>query len=167
MKARPFFAAGAIFVLSLASAALLFHSSPEPKKAAKAPSSPIAIPADINPNEILTWDCEFPEYKPTSITLTCADGGWQVGKISWQTWNKDGATGTGTFYENLCEPSCAEGKVVNEAVTLRLSTITPWKEKYYFRTLDISTKGGQDFAWGRSGSLQWDVMEFAEGFDNG
>jgi hypothetical protein len=127
-----------------------------------APSSqPISTAAaDIN-----TWDCEFSEHKPMAITLTCADGGLYVDEITWTSWNKTGATGTGTFYENLCQPSCAEGEQVSAPVNVALSDLSPRKGKNYLRTLDIATQDGKDFPWGRTKGLQWDVMEFAEMMD--
>jgi len=127
-----------------------------------APSSqPISTAAaDIN-----TWDCEYPAHKPKAITLTCADGGLYVDEINWTNWNKTGATGTGNFYENLCEPSCAEGEQVSAPVKITLTDLSPRKGKNYLRTLDITTQDGKDFPWGRANRLQWDVMEFAEMMD--
>jgi hypothetical protein len=114
------------------------------------------------PEQILTWDCETPIYKPESITITCADGGIYVEKIRWSTWDEEGATGIGIYSENLCEPNCAEGKRVIAPVKLTLSNLTEQNDKYYLRTLDITTSDGKDFPWGRANSFQWDVMEFAE-----
>jgi len=127
-----------------------------------APSSqPISTAAaDIN-----TWDCEYSEHKPKAITLTCADGGLYVDEITWTTWDKTGATGTGTFYQNLCEPSCAEGEQVSAPVEITLTDLSARKGKNYLRTLDIFTQDGKDFPRGRASSLQWDVMEFAEMMD--
>ena len=124
-----------------------------------APSSqPISTAAvDIN-----TWDCEYSEHKPKAITLTCADGGLYVDEITWNTWTKEGATGSGIFHENLCDPSCAEGESVSEAVKLTLTELTPRKGKFYLRTLDIKTQSGKDFGWDRSSTYTWDVMEFTE-----
>jgi len=124
--------------------------------------APSSQPIPSDPAHIYTWDCEYPEHKPTTITITCADGGISVNKIKWSTWDKSGATGTGTFNENLCEPSCVEGKEVSSLVTITLSDLKARKGKYYLRTLDISTQDGKDFPWGRANGLKWDVMEFAE-----
>jgi hypothetical protein len=115
----------------------------------------------ITPKQILTWDCESAEYKPESITITCADTGIYVEKIKWSTWTKDGANGIGIFSENLCEPSCAEGQRSEAPVNLRLSNLTKQNGKLYLRTLDIGTLDGKDFPWGRANSFQWDLMEFA------
>ena len=145
-KSRVTITAGAVF-LSAALAVSLFS--------AQKTSAP-------TPEQILTWDCETALYKPESITITCADGGIYVEKIQWSTWGQEGATGIGIYSENLCEPSCAEGKRVIAAVKLTLSNLTEQYEKYYLRTLDITTSDGKDFPWGRSNGLQWDVMEFME-----
>jgi hypothetical protein len=148
MKSRAVFAAGAVFLS--AALAVSYFQMKEP---------------EVKATEVLTWDCELPEYKPKAITLTCADGGLYVDEITWNTWTKEGATGSGIFHENLCEPSCAEGEAVSEAVMLTLTELTPRKGKFYLRTLDIETQSGKDFGWGRAGTYQWDVMEFIEHMD--
>jgi hypothetical protein len=118
---------------------------------------------NLNSDQVLTWDCETAEYKPESITITCADGGIFVEKIHWSTWSKEGAAGAGIYSENLCKPSCAEGKRVTAPVKLTLSNLTESKGKIYLRTLDITTSDGKDFPWGKESSFQWDVMEFSGG----
>jgi hypothetical protein len=145
-KSRVAITAGAVF-LSAALAVSLFS--------VQKTSAP-------TPEQILTWDCETAAYKPESITITCADGGIFVEKIRWSTWGEDGATGIGIYSENLCEPNCAEGMRVNAAVKLTLSNLTELNDKYYLRTLDITTTDGKDFPWGRANGFQGDVMEFAE-----
>jgi hypothetical protein len=116
----------------------------------------------ITPEQVLTWDCETAEYKPESITITCADGGVFVEKIQWNTWSKEGTAGTGIYSENLCDPNCAEGKRVTAPVKITLSNLTIYKEKIYLRSLDINTLDGKDFPWGRTSGIEWDVMEFIE-----
>ena len=145
-KSRVAITAGAVF-LSTALAVSLFS---------------IQQSSSLTPEQVLTWDCEIAEYKPESITITCADGGVFVEKIQWSSWSQDGATGTGIYSENLCEPNCAEGTRVTAPVKLTLSNLTEYKGKIYLRTIDISTQNGKDFPWGRANSFQWDVMEFAE-----
>jgi hypothetical protein len=144
-KPRVAITAGAVF-LSAALAVSLFSS-----QQSKTPA----------PEQVLTWDCETAEYKPESITITCADGGIFVEKIQWSTWSKEGATGMGIYSENLCKPNCAEGKTVTAPVKLTLSNLAEYKGKIYLRTLDITTSDGKDFPWGRVDGFQWDVMEFA------
>ena len=153
MKSHKVFAASAVF-LSAALAASLFISSK--------PSKTEERPLKLNATQVLTWDCEFPEYKPETIMIYCGDGGAYVDKITWKSWNQDGAEGTGEYYKNLCKPDCADGEIVHAPVNIRLSELTPRKGKFYLRTLDMSSVSGKDFTWGESGVFDWDVMEFIE-----
>ena len=158
IKTRYVLTVGAVF-LSAALAVTYFQ--------VKEPTGPTAtaIPATLADDEVLTWNCEIPEYKPESIMLTCADGGWMVQTITWSKWGKGGAEGTGIFREKLCEPSCAEGEIAKEKVKVTLSDLKERKGKYYLRTLDIRTASGKDFMSGRGDELKWDVMEFIEMMD--
>jgi hypothetical protein len=113
----------------------------------------------IKATDVLTWDCESAVYKPESITLTCADGGWSLQQITWTLWTEKGAEGTGTFRENLCEPSCAEGKIAEAKVKIELSDLTVYQEKHYLRSLDIQTQDGKDFPWGRAGVIEWNLRD--------
>jgi hypothetical protein len=96
------------------------------------------------PEQVFTWDCEMAEYKPETITITCADGGIFIEKIQWSSWNQAGAAGYGVLSENLCKPSCAEGQQVTATVNLRLSDLTEHKGNYYLQTLDIGTLDGKN-----------------------
>ena len=159
-KARYIFAASAV-TLSAALAANTLFNNPTPNPA-PSPSLTIAIPADLKDTDVLTWDCETPEYKPETIMLTCADGGWMIHSITWSKWGIGGAEGTGIFREKLCEPSCAEGEVAEEKVQVKLSDLAEREGGFYLSTLDISTASGKDFISGRANGLEWDVMEFVE-----
>ena len=159
-KSRVAITAGAVF-LSAALAGSLYSGRPEADQISTIQESAGPIPS-LNPEQILTWNCEIPEHKPESILITCADGGIYVEKIQWSTWGQEGATGIGIYSENLCEPSCAEGKRVTALVNLKLANLTEQNGKYYLRTLDITTSNGKDFPWGRTNGFQWDLMEFAE-----
>ena len=162
-KSRVAITAGAVFLSAALAVVFLKGSSPEPIDAEPMPiQTPVSIPADLPASKVLTWNCELEEHKPELIFFTCADGGLYVEKIKWSTWTKDGATGSGIFSENLCEPSCAEGQRVEAEVNLSLTNLTEQNGKYYLRTLDISTTNGKDFPWGRANGFEWDVMEFAE-----
>jgi hypothetical protein len=146
IKSHKVFAASAVF-LSAALAASFIINNGQPQ---------------IKPSQVLTWDCEYPEYKPETIMIYCGDGGAYISKINWTSWSQDGATGTGEYYKNLCEPDCADGKIVHAPVKVSLSDLTPRKGKFYLRTLDMSSVSGKDFPWGESGEFVWGVMEFAE-----
>ncbi len=159
-NSRVAITAGAVF-LSAALAVSLFTGQPEADQKATIQESAAPIPS-LNPEQVLTWNCEIPIHKPENILITCADGGIYVEEIKWSTWSQKDATGSGIFSENLCEPSCVEGKRVKTSVNLTLSNLTEQDGKYYLRTLDITTSDGKDFPWRKANGFQWDVMEFAE-----
>ena len=87
-----------------------------------------------------------------------------VRSITWSKWGIGGAEGTGIFREKLCEPSCAEGEVAEEKVKVKLSDLVELEEKFYLRTLDISTASGKDFSWGRKQKFQWNLLENSRDF---
>jgi hypothetical protein len=162
IKARYLLTAGVVF-LSAALAVNFF--STEPNTAAPrgtATPTPVSIPTTLKDSDVLTWNCEIPEYKPESIMLTCADGGWMVHSITWSSWGIGGAQGTGVFREKLCEPSCAEGEIAEEKVTIKLSDLAERKGKFYLRTLVINSADGKNLPKMTSETYEWDVMEFAE-----
>lgn len=121
------------------------------------------LPLHLKSSQVLTWDCEYPEYKPSTIMIFCGDGGAYVDKITWNTWGQDGAQGTGQYFKNLCEPNCADGTIVHAPVNVSLHNLTLRGGKYYLRTLGINSQNGKDFPWGESGSgYEWDLMDFIE-----
>jgi len=109
---------------------------------------------------IWTYNCELPVQQPEEIMLTCADGGMIVTDIKWQSWNTIEAMGSGTYSQNMCEPSCAEGKRVEVPVRLRLSELFVHKGRNVLRTLDIKAISGQELTNGTAG-FKWDLAEFA------
>ena len=109
---------------------------------------------------VWTYDCEFPVQRPEQIMLTCADGGMIVTDIKWQTWNTVEAIGSGIYSQNMCEPSCAEGKRVDVPVRLRLSELFEYKGRNVLKSLDIEAVSGRELPNGTAGFM-WDVAEFA------
>ena len=109
---------------------------------------------------IWTYDCEFPVQRPEQIMLTCADGGMVVTDIKWQSWEVKGATGTGTYSQNMCEPSCDQGKRVEVPVRLRLSELFEYKGRNVLQNLDIKAVSGRELPNGNK-PISWDVSEFA------
>ena len=163
-KSRVIITAGAVFLSAALAVVFLQGTTPDSSiDAEEVPiQTPISIPSDLPASKVLTWNCEIETHKPELIFFTCADGGLYVEKIKWSTWSKEGATGSGVFSENLCEPSCAEGQRVEAPVNLRLTNLTEQNGKFYLRSLDIGTLDGKDLPTGKVGSLKWDVMEFME-----
>ena len=107
-----------------------------------------------------TYNCEIPVQRPEQIMLTCADGGMIVTDIKWQVWETNGATGSGIYSQNMCEPSCAEGKRVDTPVRVKLSELFEYKGRNVLRTLDIEAVSGRELPNGAKG-FSWDVSEFA------
>ena len=61
--------------------------------------------------DVYTFVCEIPkQQKPELIYFACGDGNTGVGKIKWDTWEARGASGTGEYFANDCDPDCADGK---------------------------------------------------------
>ena len=110
--------------------------------------------------DIYTYDCEILEQRPEQLTKFCADGGVYVYDIKWKSWGYNGAEGTGTYSQNLCEPNCAEGKRVEEQVDLYLSGIEIIEGRRVLRYLSVNTPNGALLPSGNSYD-NWDVAEFA------
>ena len=110
--------------------------------------------------DIYTYDCEILEQRPEQLTKFCADAGVYVYNIKWERWGYNGAEGSGTYSENLCEPSCAEGTRVEEQVDLYLSGIEVIEGKRVLRYLSVNTRNGILLPNGDTYD-GWDVAEFA------
>ena len=59
--------------------------------------------------------------KPSSITLTCADGGMYVDQLEYSSWDNSSASATGIFFSNDCDPDCASGSLISNPVTIEIS----------------------------------------------
>ena len=109
--------------------------------------------------DIYTYDCEILKQRPEQLTKFCADAGVYVYGIKWKSWGYNGAEGTGTYSQNLCEPNCAEGTRVEEQVDLYLSGIEVIEGKRVLRYLSVNTRNGALLPNGDSYD-NWDVAEF-------
>ena len=110
--------------------------------------------------DIYTYNCEILEQRPEQLTKFCADAGVLVYDIKWNSWGYNGAEGSGTYSQNLCEPNCAEGKRVEAQVDLYLSGIENIEGKRVLRYLSVNTRDGVLLQNGNSYD-NWDVAEFA------
>lgn len=110
--------------------------------------------------DIYTYDCEILEQRPEQLTKYCADAGVLIYDITWKRWGYNGAEGTGTYSENLCEPNCAEGERVEAKVDLYLSGIEVIDGKRVLRYLSANTRNGEVLPNGDT-YVDWDVAEFA------
>ena len=110
--------------------------------------------------DIYTYDCEYLEQRPEQLTKYCADAGVLIYDITWESWGYNGAEGTGTYSENLCEPNCAEGERVEAKVDLFLSGIEVIEGKRVLRYLNANTRNGEVLPNGDT-YVDWDVAEYA------
>lgn len=122
-------------------------------------------PRKLGARNIWTYNCEIPVQLPESFYLTCADGGWYVYNIKWQSWGESEATATALFSEKVCEPNCAEGYRVEAPVKLNLTTFAKPGKKIYLTNLVIEASTEKNFADGNR-SLTWDLGEFAKMMDS-
>jgi hypothetical protein len=72
-------------------------------------------------NQVRAINCSREQYKPTKIILSCGDGGTWLGKLTWSSWGRNTAVGTGTYDENTCTPTCSAGHAVSKPVKVTLS----------------------------------------------
>lgn len=107
--------------------------------------------------QVYVYNCGIVDYKPQSLTPYCADANAGVGNFEWNTWDSSGATGTGLYSLNLCEPNCAQGKWKYAEVNVRLSKSVRAKGKIVLTRIDIVTKDGKNLPNGKSPSFGWDL----------
>jgi hypothetical protein len=118
-------------------------------------------PKNLPAGNIWTYNCEIPVQLPESFYLTCADGGWYVYNIKWQSWGETEAKATAMYSENVCEPNCAEGYRVEAPVELTISTSAKLGKKIYLTDLVMTASTEKNFNSGDRG-LTWDLGEFAK-----
>jgi len=118
-------------------------------------------PKNLPAGNIWTYNCEIPVQLPESLYLTCADGGWYVYNIKWQSWGETKAKATAMYSENVCEPNCAEGYRVQAPVELTISTTAKLGKKIYLTDLVMTASTKKNFNSGDR-SLTWDLGEFAK-----
>lgn len=83
-----------------------------------------------------------------------------VTDIAWKTWTTSGASGTGTYSQNMCDPNCAEGTRVDVPVTFKLSELFDYKGRNVLRTLEIKAVNKGDLP-NEDTNMTWNVVEFA------
>ena len=157
-------ASAVVLATALASTAVYSNATNQAAKEIRTPTKYSASPTPTKSYAAIpgtwTYDCEFPVQRPTEIMLTCADGGMIVTDITWNIWVKTGATGAGTYSQNMCDPNCAEGTRVDTPVSIKLSNLFKHKGRNILKTLDIQAVSGRELPSGDK-NMTWDVAEFA------
>jgi hypothetical protein len=82
------------------------------------PAVALAAPG---PKTVYAITCLQEKFKPTQITVACADGTVRVSKLKWTSWSSTQAKATGVYQINRCNPDCATGHTRSYPVTITLS----------------------------------------------
>jgi hypothetical protein len=106
---------------------------------------------------VYVYNCGIVDYKPESMTPHCADAGTVVANLEWDSWRAKGATGTGLYGVNLCDPSCAAGKWKFADVNVALSKSIKANGKTILTRMDIITKDRKNLPQSQASSLGWDL----------
>jgi len=62
--------------------------------------------------------------------------------LSWTSWASDGASGSGSFSVNDCQPNCATGRTRRQAATVQLSDVRTCDGRRYFGRAVVKLASG-------------------------
>jgi len=108
--------------------------------------------------QVYVYNCGIVDYKPVSLTKSCADEGVAVGNIQWDTWGAKGATGVGNYVINPCIPNCVSGTRKYADVQVRLTKSVESKGKKVLTQVAVSTTDGKNLPLGNSPSDHWELI---------
>ena len=151
-KNRSLIIVGAVFQ-SAALAAILISSN---KNSLTTTQPSLAANSDV-----WVYNCEIPEQRPELLMLTCGDGGMRLEDLMWAVWDKNGAVGYGTYLENDCQPSCAEGTYSRTSVYATLGEITEINGRNFLNSLVITADQEGELPGGQP-SISWDLPKPSE-----
>jgi hypothetical protein len=69
----------------------------------------------------LIANCFKPKFKPADVIIACGDASLGARGMTWSTWTRKKADGTGTGQINDCNPDCAHGTTRTAPMELQLS----------------------------------------------
>jgi hypothetical protein len=125
------------------------------ESAAVAPKGDLISVDGVLSKDVYTFVCEIPkQQKPELIYFACADGNTGIGKIKWNKWEANGASGTGEYFANDCNPDCADGKFKFTKVKLAIDRPIGVNGKVHLSHLTYESVA----PGGISG--EWDLAEF-------
>ena len=81
-------------------------------------SGPVATSSGKLP--LLISNCAKPKLKPANVILACGDASFGATGMSWSSWTRKAAVGTGTGQINDCKPDCAHGHTKTAPIQLKL-----------------------------------------------
>jgi hypothetical protein len=86
---------------------------------AAAAASPVA--SESGKRVQLIADCFKPKFEPKTVIIACGDASFGAQGMTWPTWTRKKADGTGTGRINDCNPDCAGGMTKTAPIELQLS----------------------------------------------
>jgi hypothetical protein len=69
----------------------------------------------------LIANCFKPKFKPADVIIACGDASFGARGMTWSSWTRKKADGTGTGQINDCDPDCVHGTTRSAPIQLQLS----------------------------------------------
>jgi hypothetical protein len=85
------------------------------------------------------------EVRPSTFTISCADGNSYLTKLKWSAWGSATASAKGVYTVNTCDPYCAAGKFVSSDAVVTLSKPKTFKGQRLFTNLHVGYVSGPRF----------------------
>jgi hypothetical protein len=70
---------------------------------------------------LLISNCAKPKFKPINVIIACGDASLGAREMTWSSWTRKSALGTGTGQVNDCTPDCVHGTTKEAPMQLLLS----------------------------------------------
>lgn len=70
---------------------------------------------------LLISNCAKAKFKPINVIIACGDASLGAREMTWSSWTRKSALGTGTGQVNDCTPDCVHGTTKNAPMQLLLS----------------------------------------------
>lgn len=111
------------------------------------PTPTSTLNRNTSEKNVLTFVCETDDnYKPNLIFQYCGDGGAGLESIKWNSWGIDGAFGTGRYFQNDCDPDCADGTLHYTSVKITLTVPVQIGPKVFLTMIsyqEVDSKGNE------------------------
>jgi hypothetical protein len=79
----------------------------------------IALPASASARQtLLIGNCAKAKFKPRNLIFACGDASFGATGVTWSSWTRNSASGSGTGQINDCNPDCAHGKTLTAAINV-------------------------------------------------
>ncbi len=96
-----------------------------------------------------------PVIRPTTLYLSCGDGGLSVTDITWSSWGSASAYGNGTLHVNNCVPDCADGTYSNYPSGIEVSNPNDSSGVAVFQDVSVIPSGGAGQAQSNDSPGAW------------